>query len=101
MGVSRRAANPRFRLAEPDRNGALSLRGVLPRAADPNHPTMLRSTALLSTSLLLAPTLFAQRIAEIEPNDTPAQAQAILPGQQIVATFSTTTDEEWFSFTLT
>lgn len=62
---------------------------------------MLRSTALLSTSLLLAPTLFAQRIAEIEPNDTPAQAQAILPGQQIVATFSTTTDEEWFSFTLT
>ncbi|HEX5050967.1 MAG TPA: prealbumin-like fold domain-containing protein [Planctomycetota bacterium] len=42
-----------------------------------------------------------QIVTEVEPNDLPAQAQPITPGQQIVASFSTTTDEDWFSFTLT
>lgn len=62
---------------------------------------MVRTLALCTAFPLLATAVLAQRVPEIEPNDTPAQAQAILPGQQIVASFATTTDEEWFSFTLT
>ncbi|MCU0865384.1 MAG: hypothetical protein MUC36_16495 [Planctomycetes bacterium] len=42
----------------------------------------------------------AQIVLEVEPNDTPAQAQPITPGQHIQASFATTTDEEWFAFTL-
>lgn len=43
----------------------------------------------------------AQIVPEVEPNDTPAQAQPISPGQHIQASFATSTDEEWFAFTLT
>ena len=43
----------------------------------------------------------AQIVLEVEPNNSPAQAQAISPGQQIRASFAASADEEWFSFTLT
>ncbi|MCB9879721.1 MAG: PPC domain-containing protein [Planctomycetes bacterium] len=41
-----------------------------------------------------------QLVAEVEPNDGPAQAQPIVAGQQLQCTFAATTDEDWFSFTL-
>ena len=40
---------------------------------------------LLTTSLLLTTPLWAQRVPEVEPNDTPATAQAVLMGVQIDA----------------
>ena len=43
----------------------------------------------------------AQIVLEVEPNNTPAQAQPIGPGQHIRASFTGSSDEEWFSFTLT
>jgi hypothetical protein len=64
---------------------------------------MIHPTPLLVTALLLAPCLTAQKIAEVEPNDTPATAMPILPGQHIVGTYTTAapTDDDWYSFTLT
>ncbi|MBX3464507.1 MAG: hypothetical protein KF830_15165 [Planctomycetes bacterium] len=57
---------------------------------------------LLLPPLLLSPSLWAQKVLEIEPNDTPAQAMPILPGQHVVATYTTNapTDDDWYSFTL-
>ena len=56
---------------------------------------------LLTTTLLFTP-LVAQKVNEIEPNDTPAQAQAIAPGMHVACTYTTAapTDDDWFSFTL-
>ena len=53
--------------------------------------------------LLLAPLALAQKVAEVEPNDTPATAMPILPGQHIAASYTTSapTDDDWYSFTLT
>ena len=51
--------------------------------------------------VLSALTAQAQIVLEVEPNNIPAQAQPIIPGQHIRASFSGTADEEWFSFTLT
>ncbi|MFY9341138.1 MAG: hypothetical protein WAT39_01525 [Planctomycetota bacterium] len=45
--------------------------------------------------------LAAQKIAEVEPNDTAATAQPIVPGNHITASYATAADEDWFSFTLT
>lgn len=61
------------------------------------------STARLLTipMVLSALTAQAQIVLEVEPNNIPAQAQPISPGQHIRASFSGTSDEEWFSFTLT
>jgi hypothetical protein len=56
----------------------------------------------LLPALVLGPVLTAQKVAEVEPNDTPATAMAILPGQHIACTYTTNapTDDDWFSFTL-
>ncbi len=57
---------------------------------------------LLTLPLFMsALTAQAQIVLEVEPNNTPAQAQSISPGQHIRASFSGSSDEEWFSFTLT
>lgn len=56
---------------------------------------------LLSTTLLLCP-LVAQKVSEIEPNDTPAQAQSITAGMHVACTYTATapTDDDWFAFSL-
>ena len=57
---------------------------------------------ILTLSLFLpALTAQAQIVLEIEPNNVPAQAQPILPGQHLRASFPSNSDEDWFSFTLT
>src|SRR5690349_620988 len=55
--------------------------------------------AKLFVSLLFAPALLAQRFPEIEPNDTPAQAQAITVGTQIDANL-VAAEQDWYRFTL-
>jgi hypothetical protein len=62
---------------------------------------MLHARLLTLTLVISALSAQAQIVLEVEPNNLPAQAQAISPGQQIRASFSGTSDEEWFSFTLT
>lgn len=47
-----------------------------------------------------AASVTAQKVNEVEPNDTAATAMPILPGQHIVASYSALTDEDWYSFTL-
>lgn len=71
---------------------------AIPRASDAD--TTMRFSTLFAPFLAVA-TLTAQQVLEIEPNEPPALPQPILPGQHIAATFSSTTDEDWFSFTLT
>jgi hypothetical protein len=44
--------------------------------------------------------LLAQKVTEVEPNDTPATAMPITAGMHIVASYSSVTDEDWYSFTL-
>ncbi|MBL9075862.1 MAG: hypothetical protein JNL08_00075 [Planctomycetes bacterium] len=63
---------------------------------------MQRLSTLLLPTLLLAPFAAAQKVTEVEPNDTPATAMPILPGQHIAATYTAAapTDDDWFSFTL-
>lgn len=64
----------------------------------------MRTPSTISTILAVAcglvPNLTAQKVNEVEPNDTAATAMPILPGQHIVASYATTSDEDWFSFTL-
>ena len=45
-------------------------------------------------------TLAAQRVLEVEPNDTPATAQLISAGQHVAAHL-TAGEQDWFTFTLT
>jgi hypothetical protein len=54
---------------------------------------------LLSTTLLFAPALVAQRFAEIEPNDLVAQAQVVAMGTQIDASIGIANDIDWYRFT--
>ncbi|MBL8727240.1 MAG: hypothetical protein JNM25_02335 [Planctomycetes bacterium] len=58
---------------------------------------------LLTTALLLTPCLVAQKVNEVEPNDTPLQAQPITAGMHVACTYTTAapTDDDWFSFVLT
>ena len=56
-------------------------------------------TTLLCT-LALAAALPAQKTPEVEPNDTAATAMPITPGMHVTASYATTADEDWFSFTL-
>ena len=58
------------------------------------------TSAAVVLSSALAVALNAQKVAEIEPNDTAATAMAITAGQHIVASYATAADEDWFSFTL-
>jgi hypothetical protein len=62
---------------------------------------MLHARFLTLPLVITALTAQAQIVLEVEPNNTPAQAQAISPGQQIRASFAAAVDEEWYSFTLT
>jgi hypothetical protein len=64
--------------------------------------TTMRPFALLP--LVLSGTfsiggLLAQRVAEIEPNDTPAQAQALTAGMHVTANL-VAGEQDWFQFTL-
>ncbi|HEU4417356.1 MAG TPA: DVUA0089 family protein, partial [Planctomycetota bacterium] len=55
---------------------------------------------LPGVSSLLSPVLLAQaHVAEVEPNDTPATAQAILVGDQIDCDLAAG-EQDWFLFTL-
>lgn len=60
---------------------------------------MLRISPLLPSVLALAGGLTAQRVAEVEPNDTLAQAQVLIPGSQVTANLAAG-DQDWFQFTL-
>jgi hypothetical protein len=60
---------------------------------------MLRTSLLLSSALAFAGSLTAQRVAEIEPNDTVAQAQTLVAGSQVTANLAAG-DQDWFQFTL-
>lgn len=63
---------------------------------------MHTTSTLSSLTALLALTtgLAAQKVAEIEPNDSAATAMPITPGMHITASYATTADEDWFSFSL-
>ena len=56
-------------------------------------------TFFATLPILVAAGLQAQRVAEIEPNDTVAQAQPILAGRHIVANLAAG-EQDWYSFTL-
>lgn len=60
----------------------------------------MRTSLLLGSALLAAPALLAQRFPEVEPNDTPALAQAVTMGTQIDANLLAGEDD-WFSFSTT
>src|SRR5688572_32099306 len=58
---------------------------------------------ITTTSLCLAAlaaNLAAQKVAEVEPNDTAATAMPVAHGMHIMAGYATAADEDWFSFTL-
>jgi len=61
----------------------------------------MHASCLTLPLVLSALTAQTQIVLEVEPNNTPAQAQPISPGQHIRASFNGASDEEWFSFTLT
>jgi len=54
---------------------------------------------LLLPTLALACSLTAQRTPEVEPNDTVAQAQTIVAGEQVIANL-VAGEQDWFTFTL-
>jgi hypothetical protein len=59
----------------------------------------MRTLPLLTLSFL-ASTLAAQRVAEVEPNNTVATAQTLTFGQQVDCNL-TAGDQDWFTFTVT
>jgi hypothetical protein len=59
------------------------------------HATLIPT---LATAMLGAP-LFAQRAAEVEPNDTVAQAQTVALGTHVEANLAAG-EQDWFAFTL-
>lgn len=61
---------------------------------------MRNANLLLPLAVSFATGLSAQKVNEVEPNDTAATAQPIATGQHVVASYSVVTDEDWFSFTL-
>lgn len=61
---------------------------------------MRNVSSFLSLAAVLAVGLPAQKVTEIEPNDSAATAMPITPGMHIAASYATTADEDWFSFTL-
>ncbi|MBL8754370.1 MAG: pre-peptidase C-terminal domain-containing protein, partial [Planctomycetes bacterium] len=61
----------------------------------------MRLSALCLSSLALSPALLAQtRVAELEPNNSNAAAQAIAVGDQIDGSLAAAGDQDWYSFTL-
>ena len=56
-------------------------------------------TLFHSVPLLVAAGLAAQRVAEVEPNDSVAQAQPIQAGRQVTANLAAG-EQDWYSFTL-
>jgi hypothetical protein len=62
--------------------------------------TAMRTTTTSFCLAALTATLAAQKVAEIEPNDTAATAMPIAHGMHIAASYASAADEDWFSFTL-
>ncbi len=62
------------------------------------NPTQLCAAAALACGL--ATSLAAQKVNEVEPNDTAPAAMPIVAGQHVVASYSSLADEDWYSFTL-
>jgi hypothetical protein len=60
----------------------------------------MRTTTTSFCLAVLTATLAAQKVAEVEPNDTPATAMPVAHGMHIMASYATAADEDWFSFTL-
>lgn len=61
---------------------------------------MNSTRVLLPSALALASSLAAQRVAEIEPNNTVAQAQTIQAGTQVAANLAAG-EQDWYTFALT
>lgn len=59
----------------------------------------MRNIPLLAAALF-AGALTAQKVNEVEPNDTAATAMPIAAGQHVVASYTSLADEDWYSFTL-
>lgn len=59
----------------------------------------MRLPPVVLSSIALATSLVAQRVAELEPNDTLATAQVVTLGTQVDCTL-TPNDADWFTFTL-
>ncbi|HEU4420669.1 MAG TPA: pre-peptidase C-terminal domain-containing protein, partial [Planctomycetota bacterium] len=59
----------------------------------------MRLSSLCLCTLICAPAVLAQRLPEVEPNNTPATAQAIAIGTQIDANLAAGEDD-WYSFTV-
>ncbi|MBM4061829.1 MAG: hypothetical protein FJ265_12150 [Planctomycetes bacterium] len=60
----------------------------------------MNSTLAFSTcALALAASLAAQRLPELEPNNSVAQAQTLVPGTQVTANLAAG-EQDWFAFTL-
>lgn len=62
-------------------------------------PIMNSTTLVLPLALALAAGLAAQRLPELEPNNTVAQAQPLVAGAQITANLAAG-EQDWFQFTL-
>lgn len=60
----------------------------------------MRLSPLCLSTLLFAPSVLAQRVLEVEPNNTAATAQAVTLGTQIDASLAPVGDQDWYSFTL-
>jgi hypothetical protein len=63
-------------------------------------PIMSSTTLVLPLGLALAVGLAAQRLPEIEPNNTVAQAQVLTAGTQVTANLAAG-EQDWYQFTLT
>jgi hypothetical protein len=66
----------------------------------PEREPMRIPTTSLCLAVLTA-SLAAQKTPEVEPNDSAATAMAIVPGTHLAASYASTVDEDWYSFTLT
>jgi hypothetical protein len=60
---------------------------------------MNSTTLLVPSALALVAGLAAQRLPEIEPNNTVAQAQTLTAGTQITANLAAG-EQDWYQFTL-
>ena len=59
----------------------------------------MRLLSVPMSTLALAPVLLAQRVAEIEPNGTVAQAQVVAIGSQVDAQLAIG-EQDWYQFTV-
>ncbi|HEX6813556.1 MAG TPA: PPC domain-containing protein [Planctomycetota bacterium] len=59
----------------------------------------MRQSSLCLSALVLAPALLAQRVPEVEPNNTAATAQAVTIGTQVDSNL-VAGEQDWYSFTV-